>query len=104
MNSEYWLRDYKRSEKKFSPRIEIELTPPYIRIHDNGLGVDPAYEKRIFQPFVTAKPKDIGRGLGLFIVQQLLDTVGGEILLLPKRNEFDRRYIFQIDLTSILVS
>lgn len=104
LNSEYWLKDRSKSEKGFSAKITIELSSPFIRIYDNGLGVEPSYAQRIFQPFVTAKPKHIGRGLGLFIVQQLLDTVGGEILLLNDKNQHNRRYIFQINLSSIVVN
>lgn len=103
LNSEYWLKDYGKSHKKFSPKISIELSSPYIKIYDNGLGIDPAYDQRLFQPFVSAKPKGVGRGLGLFIVQQLLDTVGCEIVLLNDKNDHNRRYIFQINLTSIVV-
>lgn len=103
MNSEYWLKERKKSQKDFSPKITIELTSPFIRIYDNGLGIESSYEQRIFQPFITAKPKNIGRGLGLFIVQQLLDTLGGEILLLNERNQYNRRFIFQINLSPIVI-
>lgn len=103
LNSEYWLKEYKKSNRSFEPKITVEIDLPIIRIYDNGIGVEPAYEQRIFQPFVTAKPKDVGRGLGLFIVQQLLDTVGGEILLLNERNSHERRYIFQINLSSVVI-
>lgn len=103
LNSEYWLKDYKKTNKSFTPKITIEVSSPHIKIYDNGIGVEPAYEQRIFQPFVTAKPKDVGRGLGLFIVQQLLDTVGGEILLLNERNSHKRRYVFQINLSPTVI-
>lgn len=103
LNSEYWLREKSRAEKSFQAAVTIEIDEPFIRISDNGNGVDPAYEERLFQPFVTSKPKDVGRGLGLFIVQQLLDTIGGEILLLSERNEKGNRYIFQINLSSITI-
>lgn len=103
LNSEYWLKERKKEEKGFDPEIKIDISEPFIRISDNGYGVDPAYEQRIFQPFVTAKPKNIGRGLGLFIVQQLLDTVGGEVILLGDRNQHKCRYIFQINLSGVII-
>lgn len=103
LNSEYWLREKSRADKGFKPTVTVEIQEPFIRISDNGNGVDPAYEERLFQPFVTSKPKDVGRGLGLFIVQQLLDTIGGEIILLSERNEKGNRYIFQINLASITI-
>ena len=103
LNAEYWLKERKKAESNFKPKITIELIPPFVRMYDNGFGIEPSFEQRVFQPFVTAKPKHIGRGLGLFIVQQLLDTVGSEILLLNDRNNYGNRYIFQINFSSIVV-
>jgi signal transduction histidine kinase len=102
LNSEFWLKDYKEKKQSFTPTINIEIDDPFLRIYDNGIGVEPAYEQRLFQPFVTGKPKSVGRGLGLFIVQQLVDTIGCEIMLLQARNEHGRRYIFQINFSSII--
>lgn len=103
LNSQYWLRERLKRGDNFNPKITIEIAEPLIKIYDNGFGIEPAYEERIFQPFVTSKPKNVGRGLGLFIVKQLLETVGSEVLLLNKRNEFYRKYIFQINLSSIIL-
>ena len=102
LNSEFWLKEARSANSSFKPKIVIELKSPFIRIFDNGPGIDPGYENRIFQPFVTSKPRNLGRGLGLFVVQQLLDTVGGDILLLDERNIHKRRYIFQIDLSQVV--
>lgn len=103
LNSEYWLKDHLKTNKKFNPKIIVEIAEPYVRIYDNGLGIDPSNAQRIFQPFVTTKPKSVGRGLGLFIVQQLLDTVGCELTLLEEKNVHNRRYIFQINFSSIII-
>lgn len=102
LNSEYWLKEATRAEKISAPTITISSTSPFISVEDNGLGVEPSVERQLFQPFVTAKPRNQGRGLGLFIVQQLLDSIGGSISLLPYRNQYSRRYIFQIDLTGVI--
>jgi len=102
LNSEYWLRERKRIYPDFAPKIHIVASEPFIRISDNGIGIDPSVQDRIFQPFVTNKPKNVGRGLGLFIVQQLLDTINGEILLLSEKNQYGNRYIFQINFSSAI--
>ncbi|TCZ73462.1 ATP-binding protein [Flaviaesturariibacter aridisoli] len=103
LNSEYWLKDRMRTNKGFEPTISIELNNPFLVIYDNGPGIDPELAKRVFQPFVTGKPRSQGRGLGLFIVQQLLDTVSSEVYLLEDRNEHNRQFKFQINFSSILV-
>jgi signal transduction histidine kinase len=98
LNSEYWLRERKRNEPSFSPQLQVEIVGPFVRVSDNGYGIAEHLENTLFQPFITAKPAEIGRGLGLFIVRQLLESMGCDILLLQKRNELNRRYIFQLNL------
>lgn len=100
-NSIYWLNVYqnKISDK---PTISIRVDNPWVYVEDNGLGVDPTIEEGLFEPFATRKPKGEGRGLGLFIVRQLLDNVGCEIFLDPIKNEHKRRYRFSINLSNVI--
>lgn len=68
--------------------IKIRLAPVRLRgngqnsgrfvlleIADNGIGMDAATLRRLFEPYFTTKTK--GTGLGMPIVQQILDRVGG---------------------------
>ena len=55
----------------------------FIRISDNGSGIDPAHRGRIFEPFwklpkAGAVP---GAGLGLTAAEELLQALGGDIRL-----------------------
>lgn len=100
LNSEYWLKQKKLSNKNFIPKVFIEINHSVIKIWDNGNGISEAIEETIFQPFVTTKPVGEGRGLGLYIVEQIIESMGGEITLLGQRNSENRRYIFQINLES----
>jgi signal transduction histidine kinase len=102
LNSEYWLNVRSKEEKSFKPSISIEITNPYIKVNDNGYGISPSIEDRLFQPFITTKPKNEGRGLGLFITQQILESLGCQISLLNDRNVDERRFIFQIIFDSII--
>jgi len=102
LNSEYWLNEKLKNNSDFRPEILIEIKDPFITIWDNGFGISPTLNETIFQPFVSTKRN--GRGLGLFIVQQLLDSINGEIVLLSQKNQFDRRFKFQINLEQIIVS
>jgi signal transduction histidine kinase len=98
LNSHYWLRVALEQESIKEGRITIRLSRPRITIFDNGPGVDPTAEQTLFDPFVTRKPRGVGRGLGLFVARQLLDAEGCSISLGPKRNSNDRRYQFLLDM------
>jgi PAS domain S-box-containing protein len=50
-----------------------------IEVADNGSGIAPEHLPRLFDPFFTTKPLGIGTGLGLYVCQQLLSSMGGTI-------------------------
>jgi len=102
LNSEFWLKEDLNARRIDRGIISLETGKPFIRVRDNGRGVDPLLEDSIFEAFVTAKGKGKGRGLGLYIVQQLLGAEGCAIVLLPDRNKYDRRFIFEIDFSGVL--
>jgi signal transduction histidine kinase len=54
-------------------------TEVWLRIRDNGPGMDAETRERAFQPFHTSKPG--GTGLGLPIVRKLVEAHGGSIEL-----------------------
>jgi signal transduction histidine kinase len=49
----------------------------WLRVRDNGPGIEPAKLARIFSPFYTSKAS--GTGLGLAISKKLIDAHGGSI-------------------------
>lgn len=102
LNAEYWLKEAQAREADFQPKLNIAYASPRLQIWDNAGGIDPTVEDALFEPFITLKPKDEGRGLGLFITSQILDSMGCTISLLSERNDYDRRYIFELDLSGII--
>jgi C4-dicarboxylate-specific signal transduction histidine kinase len=56
----------------------------------------------LFDPFVTRKPRGVGRGLGLYVVSQLLESEGCSIELGGKRDSAGRLHEFVVDLAAIL--
>jgi signal transduction histidine kinase len=68
-----------------SPRIEVTLgenlagTAVWVRVADNGPGIDDEMAQKIFNPFYTSK--EGGTGLGLAITRKLVDAHDGEIEL-----------------------
>ena len=65
------------------PRIDVQLgenlagTEVWLRVADNGPGIDGAGLQKVFSPFYTSKAN--GTGLGLPICKKLVDAHGGEI-------------------------
>ena len=50
----------------------------------------------LFSPLQSGKPNNEGRGMGLYIVKQLMNSFGGDIVLLSDINQFGNRYKFLI--------
>jgi len=102
LNSAYWVGVAKRKKSIKHGRVIVTLNRPRITITDNGPGVEPSVESSLFDPFVTRKPRGQGRGLGLFIVRQLLASEDCMIELSPRRGKDGRRHEFVINLSGML--
>jgi len=50
-----------------------------LRIHDSGPGVADSMRERLFEPFVTTKPR--GTGLGLCVAASIVTRHGGRLEL-----------------------
>jgi len=100
LNSEYWLKEDIVQGRITSGIITFDVSRPFLQIFDNGSGIDPSIEHALFEPFISMKKQ--GRGLGLFIVKQLLDSEGCNIGIIPERNQRKRLFKFQINFRSIL--
>jgi len=50
-----------------------------VRIEDSGVGIPPQDLQRVFHPFYTTKPVGSGTGLGLFICDGIVRSLGGSI-------------------------
>jgi signal transduction histidine kinase len=65
------------------PKVEVAMgenlasTEVWVRIKDNGPGIDDAAQQEMFSPFYTSKAE--GTGLGLAICRKLVDAHGGII-------------------------
>lgn len=100
-NSEHWLTIFKAHNPKQESSITLYVDRNKLTIWDSGKGIRPALEDVLFDMFAT--DKEYGQGLGLYIVQTLLKERECSIRLLEERNQFGRRYKFEINLLEALV-
>ena len=96
LNSLYWVKYSK--QKKYIKFIVKQSG--IIECFDSGCGVHPEIEDKLFEPFSFMKEN--GRGLGLFIVQELTENMNCRVWLSDERRE-DRRYKFVFDLSERMV-
>ncbi|HEY9772408.1 MAG TPA: ATP-binding protein [Planktothrix sp.] len=70
-------------EKQPEPHVwiktELEGDKVLISIRDNGTGIKPEVQSKIFEPFYTTKPVGQGTGLGLSICHSIVERHGGQI-------------------------
>ena len=64
-------------------RVRADAEHAEIAVHDDGPGIAPADQQRIFLPFerATSYLAVSGFGLGLFIVRQIVEAHGGSVTL-----------------------
>jgi signal transduction histidine kinase len=68
--------------------------PATVEVSDEGQGIPEAERERIFEPFYRARPQNYGAGLGLNLVQEIMQLHGGRIELVAKTAGACFRMIF----------
>ena len=58
-----------------------------LTVSDTGFGMDEATQQRIFEPFFTTKIDQGGTGLGLSVVDGIIKTHGGSVVVTSKPGE-----------------
>lgn len=60
-------------------RAELRANRVVFTVQDNGPGIAPSIQSRVFEPFFSTRPA--GTGLGLAVVKTVADAHGGELAL-----------------------
>lgn len=74
-NCIYAVKD--ASEKKISISAEAKENRTFIKITDNGTGIENEIENKIFLPFFTTRTE--GAGIGLTLSKNIIESHGGYI-------------------------
>ncbi len=69
-----------------------------ITIEDNGIGIEEKHHPIIFNLFQRATQKNVGSGLGLYMVKESVTQMGGKIQL---TSQIDHGAIFMVSLPSL---
>jgi C4-dicarboxylate-specific signal transduction histidine kinase len=86
INAQQALEAAPRSSGRILIRLVDRGRNVRLEVADNGPGVRPDDEPKLFQPFFTTKPVGKGTGLGLSVSYGIIDSYGGAIGYL--RNEW----------------
>lgn len=80
-----------------TPEIAIKIHVDHLRADisfaDNGIGIDEKNLARIFEMFYRATEQSDGSGIGLYIVKNAIDKLGGQITVASKPDEGTRFHI-----------
>lgn len=107
-NAVYWIdrrRKYALDDKSYASdegdKIVVKcINDEEIVVYDTGTGVIKNMEDILFQPLESGKPNREGRGMGLYIVQQLMRSFSADIQLLDERNKYGNKYKFVLCLNA----
>ncbi len=79
--------DHDHGRIHISTGFQIKDGRIYVRISDNGRGINPSISDKIFLPFVTDKQVEGGTGLGLSVTYSLVKAHEGEIAFQSRPGE-----------------
>jgi signal transduction histidine kinase len=73
-------------------------------VRDNGVGIDPAHQDRVFELFHRLDPRVEGTGLGLALARRIVETHGGRIWVESSGAGRGSTFCFSLPLASPLLS
>lgn len=88
-NAAFWL-SRKSDETDRKLRVVIDAPRRQVLVTDNGPGINPRYYERIFQPFFSTKTD--GRGLGLYIVREIMAAKKFGVRLLDADEQMEGKF------------
>lgn len=81
-------QDHTKPESWLHITVNVNEASASIVFEDNGSGIDEKHLDKIFEMFYKVNDSSIGTGLGLYIVKQSLEKLGGDVQAKSKKGEF----------------
>lgn len=79
--------------------IRLDEEKASLTFRDNGIGIEKSYIEKVFNMFFRATEKNEGAGLGLYIVKEAVEKLGGTIEL---ESQMSKGTVFKIELPNLV--
>jgi signal transduction histidine kinase len=81
MSNSVKYSDNQKDASWLKVEIETKESGCILSFTDNGKGIPPEYQSRVFDMFYRATSERSGSGLGLYIVKEMTERIGGTVRL-----------------------
>lgn len=89
-----------RRQPEIAISIETKDQHAIVKVRDNGTGIDPAIQERIFDPFFSTKDAGEGMGLGLAVSHRIVTNHQGLLEVKSNPGEWTE-FVFALPLVAI---
>jgi PAS domain S-box-containing protein len=79
ISNSYKYRNVYIGESWIRINAEVSQASLHLEVTDNGIGVDEKHINHVFEMFYRANFKSTGSGLGLYIVKETIEKLGGRV-------------------------
>ena len=80
-------QDFKKEKSLLTITLNINDEKAYVKITDNGLGINKLSQEKIFDIFYKTNPGSSGKGIGLYIVKVSVEKLGGSMRLVSEEGK-----------------
>ncbi len=81
--------------------VSVDEKGAHVTVEDNGIGIEQTHLPHIFDMFFRATSRSDGSGLGLYIVKQTMQQIGGSISAESALGEWTRFYLYIPNATGV---
>ncbi len=83
---------FRNPEVSITPTVEIQVSNSVATIQlefkDNGVGIPPEFQDKIFDMFFRGSEVSKGNGLGLYVVRKALERIGAQVEIASEVNQY----------------